>query len=194
MTREAPATLVFLTGFMGAGKTAVGRALAGELHWEFKDLDEMVEAAAGKSVAAIFSSGACAADGEREFRRLESDALGELMATERSQPPGQGGTVVALGGGTLHQPENRETIQRSGARTVFLCAASDVLFERCRGDKATRPLYSDMDKFSAIYEQRQVVYRESTVTVQTAGKSPQQVAAEITQRLQLITAWTEGER
>ncbi len=184
MIRGAPARLVFLTGFMGAGKTTVGRALAEELGWKFRDLDEMIEAAAGKSVAAIFSSAARSADGEGEFRRLESEALGVLLAA-KSQSPGQGGTVAALGGGTLQRPENRRLMQQPGATSVFLQAPVTVLFERCRGTGATRPLFSEMEKFSAIYEERLAVYQESTITVLTDGKSPRQVAAEITQRLHL---------
>ncbi len=185
MIRGAPARLVFLTGFMGAGKTTVGRALADELGWTFKDLDEMIEAAAGQSVAAIFSSAARAADGEQEFRRMESEALGALLASAASQSPGHAGTVASLGGGTLQQPENRELVHRSGAPTVFLCAVIDVLFERCRRAGAARPLYSEVEKFSAIYQQRLAVYRQSTITILTEGKSPRQAAVEITQRLHL---------
>src|SRR5215472_1795090 len=90
---------VLLTGFMGAGKTAVGRALASRLGWTFRDLDEVVEQQQGKSIAAIFAD-----RGENTFRYWETVALRELL-TQDAAPNGKG-MIIALGGGAFVEPQN----------------------------------------------------------------------------------------
>src|SRR5215813_9292483 len=106
---------VFLIGFMGAGKTSVGRALARRLRWTFYDLDELIQQEQGATVPQIFAQG-----GEMAFRRIEAAALRKLLdrpaipmtpVTEDSP-----GLVVALGGGAFAQPENREAMNESGGK------------------------------------------------------------------------------
>ena len=157
---------VLLVGFMGAGKTTVGRALAARLKWRFYDLDEEIERRAGRKIAELFRD-----FGEPEFRRRESECLRELLRA--SQAP----AVIALGGGALMQAQNAELIDL--ARTVFLEAPVEELWQRCHAHPATRPLRRDWEEFRALYESRRETYSKAAVTVQTAGKTVEQVAAEI---------------
>ena len=104
---------MLLTGFMGAGKTSVGRSLAKRLGWAFTDLDACIEEREGRSLAAIFSN-----SGEAGFRRAESHALRSILMRCK-RPPRR---VVALGGGTLTRPGNVRQVARSQAPLVFLQA------------------------------------------------------------------------
>src|SRR5437868_3871670 len=114
--------VILLVGFMGAGKTSVGRMLAEQLHWRFVDLDDLVVAREGRSIAQIFEEA-----GESGFRSRESAALRELLSELKSS----GDAVVALGGGALSQPANRAAIERSGFKKFFLAAPVEQLFQRC---------------------------------------------------------------
>src|SRR5690242_3761047 len=107
---------IFLVGFMGAGKTTVGRALARELQYEFFDLDELIAERAGKSVQTIFAE-----LGEPEFRRLEREAIKGCCGMVR--------TVIALGGGAFVSDLNR-TLLREIGRTVWLDCPLEVCLER----------------------------------------------------------------
>src|ERR1700753_3284953 len=103
MSRRAGANrCVVLIGFMGAGKTTVGRALASALHCRFYDLDEVVEQREQKQVAEIF-----AASGEAAFRRAESSALRALLQYHNAESD----LVIALGGGAFIQKENRDALK-----------------------------------------------------------------------------------
>lgn len=179
MANRTGAGLVFLTGFMGAGKTTVGSALAAVLGWNFIDLDDFIEARAGKKIAEIFAGEGSALGGEEHFRRLESRALGRVIGDATSRPIAAAGTVVALGGGTLQQAQNRVMIDQAAGTVVFLESTAEALFERCQAAPGTRPLHSGLDTFAATYRQRLPVYRESALSVTTDGKSPQQIAAEL---------------
>ncbi len=165
--------LVLLVGFMGAGKTSVGRALAARLHWRFYDLDEEIERAAGCTVGDVFRD-----QGETEFRRRETEALRQLL--NASHRP----AVIALGGGALAQPQNAELI--GGAPTVFLDAPIEELWRRCQEHSVERPLRRDFDEFRQLFESRRKAYSTAAVTVHTAGKSVEEVAAEVARRAGLI--------
>src|SRR5690349_1383042 len=110
MTRVATTWHVVLIGFMGAGKSTTGKALARRLGWEFFDLDDVIERLHEKTVAQIFAS-----SGEIEFRRMERDALRTLLNDASTSK-----LVVALGGGAFIQPENRSALEQAGAITVLL--------------------------------------------------------------------------
>ena len=110
---------IVLTGFMGAGKTTVGRLLAARLNWDFLDLDAYIESRAGLSVPSIFS-----AHGEAHFRQLESAALASALGRNR--------LVLALGGGAPEVLTNRLLLEQTPATaTVFLDAPFPTLFDRC---------------------------------------------------------------
>src|SRR3954471_12217776 len=113
---------ILLVGFMGAGKTSVGKLLAKRLERRFVDLDDLIVAREGRSIAQIFEEA-----GESGFRSRESAALHELLFGSTSLTD----AVVALGGGALARAENRDAIARSQAQTIFLDAGIQELFQRC---------------------------------------------------------------
>jgi shikimate kinase len=158
---------IVLTGFMGTGKTAVGRHLAHDLRVPFVDVDSAIIKKAGKSISDIFSS-----DGESTFRKLESEVIAEVSGLDK--------TVIATGGGALLNPQNLENLNRNGI-LVCLSARMGTLLERLRGD-LTRPLLAGEDpekKIERLMEERQAVYALCPIQVETDGKTIAQVSEEI---------------
>jgi len=174
--------ILALTGFMAAGKSTAGRALAAMLNWRFVDLDCEIERRAGQSIREIFSL-----HGEDRFRELEAGAL--RAALEDTSVP----RVIALGGGTFIQPRNAELLRHCGARVVFLELPLEQLFQRCRGmcersDPNPRPLAENEDAFGALYAQRLPFYRQADLVVNVEEKTPEQIAREIARDLRLQTS------
>jgi shikimate kinase len=168
---------VFLLGFMGAGKTSVGQALARRMGWTFVDLDELIERRQQKSVAAIFAE-----DGEAVFRRMERAALAELLEPETDSTgpgPSGGGLVAALGGGAFAQPANRNAIEYAGAMSILLEAPIEELRRRCENDLKVRPLARDQQVFAQLFAERRSAYELAGFRADTMGKSVEEVAAEI---------------
>ncbi|HEY6968258.1 MAG TPA: shikimate kinase [Candidatus Angelobacter sp.] len=160
---------VFLIGFMGAGKTTVGKVLAHRLGWKFYDLDQLIEKRERQTIATIFEKA-----GEKGFRKIESAVLTELLDTKLSR-----NAVVALGGGTFVQPENRQALQRAEAITVLLSAPVEELSRRCEAGGNARPLAGDRMKFDQLFASRQEAYGLAQFRVDTAGKDVRDVAQEI---------------
>lgn len=180
----SPARIVALTGFMGAGKTSVGRALAALLGWRFFDLDQEIELQQKATVREIFQG-----QGEAQFREIETAALREML--ERVPAPAR--MVIAVGGGTFVQPHNAVLLRNAGARVVFLETPLEEMLERCGTESQSpegnlRPLASDPDAFRALYARRLPQYRSADVTLSTAGKTAEENAQEIADRLGLARA------
>src|SRR5438067_3620374 len=167
---------IFLVGFMGAGKTTVGKILAERLGWHFVDLDNAIEAHEGRTIAEIFQT-----SGESEFRRAEAEALRSRIEQLDSAHP----AVVALGGGAYAQEPNRKLIKGMAQPAVFLDAVADDLMVRCGKDSLERPLMADENHFRQLYERRRPAYMEADVCIQTGGKSPAGVADEVIAALNL---------
>ena len=165
---------VVLIGFMGAGKTTVGRALAERLHWNFLDLDDLIEQREHMTVAEIFAS-----SGEAAFRRIESAALTALLQDRKAGSD----LVLALGGGAFVQKQNRDALISAGAITVLLEAPVDELRRRCHAELKVRPLAQQDARFNELYAARRPDYALARFTVQTLDKSVKQVTAEIEQLL-----------
>lgn len=159
---------VALVGMMGAGKTAVGTALARLLGVPFVDADEEIERAASMTVAEIFRR-----DGEAFFRARESEVLARLLAG----PP----CVLSTGGGAFLAPANRALIAEKGV-AVWLKADLDLLWQRVR-HKTTRPLLRTADPkatLAALLEQREPVYAGAEITVESASEySVEEMAAKV---------------
>lgn len=161
---------MILTGFMGTGKTATGRLLAQELEWDFLDLDEEVERAAGKGVARIFAE-----EGEARFREREAQELSRALTRTR--------VVIATGGGVLGREENRCSL--AGRIVVNLDASPEECLRRVRGSPVERPLLAGPDPETAarlLWKERRPQYDAVPRQVDTTGKSPREVAREIRER------------
>lgn len=163
---------MFLVGFMGSGKTLVGRELARRLGWDFLDLDMVIESREAKSVPAIFGD-----HGEAHFRRVETAVLDELISGLHRN------TVVALGGGAFAQAQNRELLR--GWRAIFLSASPEELWRRCCEDPAERPLRKNQSQFAQLYRERLPFYKMAQVTVETMGRDVSAICAEIEGTLKL---------
>ena len=167
--QQIPMRTLFLVGFMGSGKTTVGRMLAQRLAWKFIDLDQSIEAAEGRTIAEIFARG-----GEAAFRKREQEVLARLLR----EAPQQSGRVVALGGGTFAQPENLELLQRAQAITIWLECPVEQLLMRCVL-MANRPLFRDETSFRQLYAERLPFYQQATYRVQTGPGDPTEVLQQI---------------
>lgn len=166
---RTPVKAVFLVGFMGAGKTSVGQALATALGWRFVDLDTSIVAKTGRSVAEIFAQ-----DGEASFRKMEHDELRDLL-TERHTA----NAVVSLGGGAWMQPANTELLGSASLPVLFLDAPVEELWRRCLPEQKTRPLLQSEDAFRQLYAARRKAYTQGTSLVDTRGRSIEEVASQI---------------
>lgn len=169
LAKDAP---IFLVGFMGAGKTTVGRALAKQLRYDFFDLDGLIENQVGRSVSAIFAN-----FGESEFRRLEREALQSCSELVR--------TVIALGGGAYVSEENRTSLRLIG-KTVWLDCPLEVCLRRISGDRS-RPLLGREDEMRALLERRGSAYAQADFALQAGNHSPELLALEITKLLGRLT-------
>ena len=183
MPRRADAKrCVVLIGFMGAGKTTVGRALAKRLRCPFFDLDDVVEQREQKSVAEIF-----AASGESAFRHMESAALAALLQDHQAS----GDLVIALGGGAFVQQQNRVALDAAGAITVLLEAPLEELRRRCQSESKVRPLAQEQASFNELFATRRADYALARFRVHTLNKPVRRITAEIERLLTAATAEVE---
>ncbi len=158
---------IVLIGFMGTGKSTIGRLLAQKLDFEFVDVDARIEQQAGKTITQIFQSA-----GEEYFRKLEREFAEKLSAGE--------GQIIATGGGFVLNPQNIALLRPKGF-IVSLKASPRVIYERIRNEKH-RPLLAVPDPLAQIgwlLEERDERYRDADLLVNTDGKSPAGVADEI---------------
>lgn len=160
---------------MGAGKTTIGRALAGKLGWEFVDLDDVIQARDGRTIPEIFQN-----SGEKAFRSLEHQLLQELVSSSRVKA-----TVLSLGGGAFIDNTNQQLLRENEIPAVFLDAPAEELFRRCQQPGVDRPLLSDRKGFSALYDRRRPAYLNAAFCIQTAGREVASIVDEITTRLGL---------
>jgi len=175
--RQPGTRAVILIGFMGAGKSSVGRALSEMLGWTFEDLDERIERREGRTAPEIFRE-----SGESEFRRAEHEALRELFG----ELSGGAEKVVALGGGAFAQSHNVRLIEAANVSTVFLDADLEELWRRCREQRRTeRPLLGSLESFRNLYEARRPHYMKALLRQETGGKTIEEIAAEVVQALGL---------
>jgi len=175
--RQPRTRAVFLIGFMGAGKSSVGRALGELLGLAFEDLDERIERRDGRTVPEIFRE-----SGESEFRRAEHAALKELF----SELSAGAEKVVALGGGAFAQKHNARLIEAANVSTVFLDTGVEELWRRCREQHGTeRPLLGSLESFRSLYEARRPHYLKALLRQETSGKTIEEIAAEVVRALGL---------
>jgi shikimate kinase len=154
---------IYLVGFMAAGKTTVARALAQRLQWRAEDIDELIEARERRTVAEIFMK-----QGEPYFRSVERDILKLLLPLRH--------VVVATGGGTFMDPENRAAINMDGV-SVWLDVAFEDLIARMPQD-GRRPLAADRAAMERLFAMRVAGYSAARLRVDAAAR-PEEVAEQI---------------
>jgi shikimate kinase len=162
---------IVLTGFMGTGKSVVGRHVAQELRAPFVDLDAAIVKKSGKSVKDIFTT-----QGEAAFRAIESEVIVELSDRDK--------TVIATGGGALLDPKNRERLQENGI-LVCLSARMGTLLERLKED-LSRPLLAGEnpeERIERLMKERQSIYDLCPVQIDTEGKTIAEIADEIIKKV-----------
>jgi len=169
VARSDPDNL-FITGFMGTGKTVVGREVARRLGREFVDLDALIEQKAGKPIPAIFAE-----DGEPAFRALEAAVCEDLCAGR--------GAVIATGGGTLVNPALRTLIHRTGTVVCLRCDTDEIL-RRVQNDQngPDRPLLAVPDpraEIERLLTEREPAYASIPWQIDTTGLSPAEVAGRV---------------
>ena len=161
---------IFLVGFMGSGKSEVGKILADRLVRLYIDLDKLVETGARATVAEVFEK-----EGESGFRNRERRAL----VSAATGPP----AVVATGGGTYADRGNRRTIEESGV-AIWIATPFANCLERCQDEIGTRPLFRDEESLEALFEARRADYAAAAFTVESLGRNPEHIADDVIQRLE----------
>jgi shikimate kinase len=165
---------IFLIGFMGAGKTTVGKILANKLRLTFLDLDELIEKELKLTIQEIFSK-----HGEDFFRDAETKVLRAIAKKE--------GQVVATGGGVVLRTENWEQMEKRGI-TVYLRAPAEVLWSRV-GNNASRPLLQVENPFERVCEllsKRIPLYEKADLILDTENVPPEDIAEEIREKMKSL--------
>ena len=165
---------IILVGFMGSGKTAVGRALAKSLRWEYIDSDVIIEDKENRLISAIFDE-----DGEEYFRQAEEDVLEQICSSVKQ--------VISAGGGAITRTKNQEIFKKNGL-TIYLYADPEVIWQRVKGH-GHRPLLNVDDpqaKIAELLNKRESFYNKADITVDTSKLSIDQVVEEIKQKLAAI--------
>jgi shikimate kinase len=168
-------TRIVLVGFMGAGKSSVGRHLARRLRYTFEDMDLRIERRTGQRIATIFRD-----RGEEAFREEELKEAQALASLERR--------VIAAGGGAFTRPETRALLQQ-GALTLWLRCDLDTMLARVPAD-GSRPLAGNHDIMRALLAKREPSYRLADEAVDASVETPAQVADRI---VRLLTDRARGE-
>jgi len=167
---EPPARVV-LVGFMGSGKTTIGRRLARRLGYRFEDMDRRIEKREGVTVARLFQE-----RGEAAFRALEQEEARAVSTLS--------GVVVAAGGGAFAQEVTRALLQR-GALTVWLQCSLESALLRVRPD-GSRPLAGNHEIMRALLAEREPFYRQADVAVDTSRRTPHEVVDRIVELLESV--------
>jgi shikimate kinase len=151
---------LYLVGFMGAGKSTVARAMGRATGWRVEDIDERIEARERRSIASIFSQ-----HGEPYFRQLERQALSELLPERH--------TIVATGGGTFAEADNRALMLADGA-VAWLDLPLNRVIDRVPVD-GRRPLAADRVQLDQLYARRQLAYAQAHVRIDATQPVPEVV-------------------
>jgi shikimate kinase len=160
---------IYLVGFMAAGKTTLAQALARRLGWRAEDVDLLIEARERRTVADIF-----ARDGEPYFRSLERQVIYSLLPHRH--------LVIATGGGTFVDPENRAAINADGV-SVWIDVPFDVLLSRIPAD-GRRPLANDRVQMAMLYENRRLAYQQAHLRLDAARARSEELVEQLIERLE----------
>jgi shikimate kinase len=164
---------IALIGFMGTGKTSVGRLVADQLHFEYLDTDEVIQAQTGRLITDIFTE-----DGEPAFRKLEERIVEELAGLKK--------TVISTGGGLPVNPKNLVSL-KTHALVVSLWSSPEKIWERVR-HQSHRPLLHDADpqkKIRELFAVREPFYKMADVLLNTELRSVREVAQQVVHQFRL---------
>jgi len=173
MTGPRPLHNIALIGFMGTGKSSVGRLVAGQLHFELVDTDELIERRAGKPISRIFAE-----DGESVFREAERQLVSEMAGWRHK--------VISTGGG-LGADEVSQASLKQHALVVCLCASPESIWQRVKS-QTHRPLLQDPDplgRIRALLMERTPFYRQADVLMNTEMRSVRDVAQQVLHQFHL---------
>ncbi|WP_020675804.1 shikimate kinase [Geopsychrobacter electrodiphilus] len=165
-----PKTNIILTGFMGTGKSTLGRLLAQELDYRFVDTDQLLEAELGQTIADFFAQA-----GEVAFRKKEEELV--LALTHQRK------LVIATGGGLILNPVNAKALAQTG-QIFCLTATAEEILERISNQQHIRPLLQDQNPLAKIHqllEQRAASYQQFT-QISTSGRTQKDLIAELLQQ------------
>ena len=164
---------IALIGFMGTGKTSVGRIVADQLHFEYVDTDELIQSQTGRSITDIFTK-----EGEPAFRALEQKTVEELVGRMK--------TVISTGGGLPVNPKNLASL-KSHALVVSLWSSPEKIWERVR-HQSHRPLLHDKNpqaKIRELLDAREPFYKQADVLLNTDLRSVREVAQQVVHQFRL---------
>lgn len=168
---------IALIGYRGSGKSSVARHLANLLGWSWCDSDALLEERAGQSIRSIFEQ-----HGEAYFRELEALLLAELV--ERTS------TVLALGGGVVLRPDNRERLRR--VATVWLTAPAEVLWQRIQRDPSTVTRRPELTQYGGLEEVRRLLAQRESLYRQCADCIVDTTTMSIDEAALCIARWWKG--
>jgi shikimate kinase len=167
MPHAAQPRRLVLTGFMGSGKSTLGPLLATRLGWKFLDVDEVIEAEAGTTIAELF-----ARHGEPAFRAREAQTIARLAATDA--------LVLALGGGAIEHEATRSLLLNTpGTLLIHLEVTLATTLRRCRGTEQTRPILADHANLEARYLRRLPLYRMAHLSIPVDALLPDEAVKHI---------------
>ncbi|AIK37233.1 dephospho-CoA kinase [Bacillus pseudomycoides] len=160
---------IYITGFMGAGKTTIGRMLSEQLHIPVVDTDQKIEEKQRKEIRDIFAE-----EGENAFRQYESEMLRSLLTSN---------VIITTGGGIVERAENRQWMKENGT-VVYLYCDPYVIAERLRED-TTRPLFQkeNIEAFVEKFENRRAYYEEADIYIDTTNKSVEEIMGELLRKI-----------
>jgi shikimate kinase len=176
MQRNRHIVNIALIGFMGTGKTSVGRLVAEQLHFEYLDTDEMIQSATGKTITEIFQK-----DGEKTFRDLEGKVVDEISHRSRA--------VISTGGGL---PANLENLAKLKAHALVVClwASPEKIWERVKNQTHRPLLHNDhpQEKIRELLAAREPFYKKADVLLNTEVRSLREVAQQVVYQFGLESA------
>jgi shikimate kinase len=174
-TESAALRRIVLTGFMGSGKTTVGPLVAARLGWSFVDVDDVIEAEAGVTIAEIF-----ARHGEAVFRKQEHETIARLAAGDA--------LVLALGGGAIEHAATRTLLLTTpGTLLVHLEVELATTLKRCQGTEQTRPILADQANLESRYQRRVPLYRMAHLSIPVDALTPDEAVEAILRAARLGT-------
>ncbi|MGC8868274.1 MAG: shikimate kinase [Sulfurihydrogenibium sp.] len=156
---------IYLVGFMGSGKSTVGKILAEKTGRNFIDIDRLIEEREGRKIKEIFEK-----EGENYFRQLEKKYLEDILNTK--------GYVISTGGGLGANPENMKKMKENGI-VIWLDITLNTVLERCKNDEERPLLNQPIEKIKQLFEERKKVYGLAPYRVNVEKKTPVQIVEEI---------------